>query len=191
MIEKQVFIEKIQKVGDILGYTVEFPEESHGNQATLTHNDITIRIRSGGWKSEDKIKVSGSYPHDCHSYLSNYNLKNPSINCSQDKTPEQIAKDIQRRFLPDYLEDLQKVIEINKNTQKQADAKYLVIKTIADSLGIEPKKDHTNEYILPIWNVLSGLDKLEVSHDGTRIDLKLELTLEQTLEVLTVLKSWR
>lgn len=190
--EKQAFIEKIQKVGDILDYAVEFPEDSHDNQATLTHNAITIRIRTGGWKSEDKIKVSGSYPHDCHNQSYSYGLKNPSIGCSVDKTPEQIARDIQKRFLPDYLEDLEKVIGLNKNTQKQADARYHSIKTLADSLGIAPKKEeHNNEYTLPIWNVLSGLDRLEVSSDGTRIDLKLELTLEQTLEVLTILKSWK
>jgi hypothetical protein len=192
MMEKQVFIEKIQKIGDILGYTVDFPENSYDNQAILTHNDITIRIRTGGWKSEGKIMISGSYPHDCHNHSYGYGLKNSSIGCSVDKTPEQIAKDIKRRFLPDYLEDLEKVIEINKNTQKQSDAKYLAIKTIADSLGISPKKEeHNNEYTLPIWNVLPGLDRLEVSHDGARIDLKLELTLEQTLEVLTILKSWK
>lgn len=188
--EKQVFIEKIQKVSDILGYAVAFPEDSYDNQATLTHNNITIRIRTGSWKSEDKIKVSGSYPHDCHNQSHGYGLKNPSIGCSVDKSAEQIVRDIQKRFLPDYLEDLEKVIGINKETQKQADTKYLAIKTIAYFLGIEPKKEeHNNEYTLPIRNVLSGLDRLEISYDGTEIDLKLTLTLEQTLKVLKVLKE--
>ena len=61
---------------------------------------------------------------------------------------------------------------------------------ICNFLGIEPKKeDHNNKYTLPIWNVLPGLSKLEVSYDGSRVDLKLELTPEQTIQVLTVLKG--
>ena len=191
MIEKQVFIEKIKKVGGMLGYTVEFLDERSSNQAKLTNNDITIHIRTGGWQLENKIKVYGSYPHDCHNQSYSYGLKNPSICCSQDKIPEQIAKDIQRRFLPDYLEDLQKVKETNKNIQECANANYHAIKTLADSLSIKPIKDYKDEYSLPIWGVLQGLSSLEVSYDGTRIDLKLELTLEQTLQILTILKSWK
>ncbi|MFZ2937616.1 MAG: hypothetical protein WA066_02805 [Candidatus Omnitrophota bacterium] len=186
--EKQEFISKIQKVADILGYEMTVPEESFINQAELKKDNIWIHIRNGVYQNEQKIKISGSYPRDCHNQDSSYGLENPSIRCSQDKTPEQIARDIQKRFLPDYMEDLQKVIEQNKTIQEKADTKYHTIKALADFLGISPEKDHNNEYSLPIWNVLPGLGSLKVSYDGTEINLNLELTLDQTLQVLAILK---
>ncbi len=188
--EKQEFITKIQKVADILGYVMNIPEESYQNQATLTQDNKTICVRNGDYGREDKIRISGSYPKDCHNQHNNYNLKNLSIGCAQDKTPEHIARDIQKRFMPDYLADLAIVIERNKDTQQRADARYNTLKTVADFIGIALKKDdYTKEVILPIWNVLPELDKLEVSYDGSRVDMKLELTLEQTIQILTVLKG--
>lgn len=187
--EKQEFTDKIQKVADILGYQMTVPEESFYNQAELLKDNIKIYVRNGGYGNEGKITISGSYPHDCHGQLSTYGLKKPSISCSDSKTPEQIARDIQKRFLPDYMEDLAKVIKMNENTQQQADARYTTLKIIADFLDITPEKDHKNEYNLPIWHVLPELQKLEVSYDGTIIDLQIELTLEQTLKILSILKE--
>ncbi len=186
--EKQEFINKIQKVADLLGYKMNIPEESYQNQATLTHENKTIYIRNGGYKNENKIHIFGSYPYDCHNQHNIYSLKNPSINLSQDKTSEQIARDIQKRFMPDYLSDLEIVVARNNKTQQAADAKYSTIKKLADLLGIAPKKeDHNNEYTLPIWNILPGLDRLEVSYDGSEVDMKLVLTPDQTIQVLTIL----
>lgn len=183
---KQEFISKIQKVADILGYEMTVPEESFNNQAELKKDNIWIHIRNGGYQNQNKITISGSYPRDCHNQ--GYSHKNLSIGCSQDKTAEQIARDIQKRFLPTYLENLQMVIETNKTIQRSADTKHHTIKALADFLGIPSYKDHNNEYSLPIWNVLPGLRSLEVSYDGTEINMKLELTLDQTLQVLAILK---
>ena len=191
--KKQGFIEKIKPVADILGYTMTMPEESYQNQAKLTQGNIVINIRNGGYQSEHKISISGSYPKDCHDGISYHGLKNPHINCADSKTPEQIARDIQKRFLPAYLEDLQKVIEMNTKTQQYADARYQIIKTLADLLGVEPEKDHRNEYSLRLPSQLyyrhCGLQKIEVDYYGTRVDLKLELTPEQAIKVLTLLKG--
>ena len=143
--EKQAFISKIQKVADILGYKMTVPEESYNNQAELKKNDIWIHVRNGDYQSRNKIAISGSYPRDCHNQLSTYNMKHPSIGCSQDKTPEQIARDIQKRFMPDYIEDLGKVIERNNRIQEQTDARHHTIKTIADFMGIAPKKEEYND----------------------------------------------
>jgi len=183
---KQEFISKIQKVADILGYEMTMPEKSYNNQAELKKDNIWIHIRNGGYKNEQKIRISGSYPRDCHNQINNYTLT--SISCSDTKTPEQITRDIRKRFLPTYLENLQKVIEQNKITQNRADRRYQTIKTIADFLGIALKKDdYTKEYSLP-WNALEELAKLEILYDNT-VNLKLELTLKQTLQVLAILKG--
>jgi len=189
--EKQEFTEKIQKVADILGYTMIMPDSQiFNNQATLIRDDIKINIRHGGYQNTNKISVSGSYPSDCHGGISYHGLKNSHIGCSQDKSAEQIARDIQKRFLLEYLEDLEKVMETNKKTQEYADNRYHTIKTIADSLGVSPQQDHKNEYSIPTWNVLQGLHGLEVDYYGTRVDLKLELTPDQAVQVLTLMKTF-
>ena len=189
--EKQEFQDKIETIADLLGgYWVAFPEESYNNQATLTKDNITINIQNSGYQKENKISISGSYPHDCHGGISYHDLRNPSIGCSKDKTAEQIARDIQKRFLPAYLEDLQKVLTTNKKTQEYADANYQTINTLADLLGITPEKDHRNEYFLRVYNTLQGLHGLEVNYYGSRVDMKLELTPGQAVEVLTLLKTF-
>jgi len=190
--EKQEFVDKVRKIAGILGYTMTIPEESYQNQAILKmpNSDVTINIRTGGYQETKKIYISGSCPANCHGRHHIYNLKNPHIGCSQDKTPEQIARDIQRRFLPDYMEDLKQVLEANKKTQEYADTKNQTMKVLGDLLGIEPKKEHNNEYSLLIWDTLPGLDKIEVDYYGTRVDMKLELTPDQTVQVLTLMKTF-
>ena len=193
--DKQQFIDKVEKIADILGdYRVEIPEESYQNQAKLTQGEIVINIRTGGYQETKKIYISGSYPANCHGRHNIYDLKNPHIGCSQDKTPEQIVKDIQRRFMPAYLEDLKKVLGMNQKTQEHADKKYETTKIIADILGVEPEKDHRNEYSLRLPSQLyyrhCGLQKIEVDYYGTRVDLKLELTPDHAVEVLNLMKSF-
>lgn len=187
--EKQEFQDKVQKVADILGYTMILPEEQFIKQATLIQDNIKINIRNGGYQQVNKIHISGSYPHDCHGGINYHGLKNSAINCAATKTPEQIARDIQKRFLPDYMEDMKKIINTNENVQQYADARYETIKTIADLLGVSPQQDHKNEYSIPTWNVLKGLHGLEVDYYG-RVDLKLELTPDQAVQVLTLLKTF-
>jgi hypothetical protein len=46
------------------------------------------------------LHISGEFPKDHHL---GYNVSRPSINVSPAKTPEQIAKDIRRRLMPEYL----------------------------------------------------------------------------------------
>lgn len=56
-------------------------------------------------KRDGKIHIGGSY-HVNGKYLDPKYYQ--SINCSLNKTPLQLAKDIKRRLLPDYLEEFKK-----------------------------------------------------------------------------------
>jgi hypothetical protein len=66
---------------------------------------FTIKLDAGGcinlifdsWGKKGRILISGDYPRDTRT-------KAPSITIAETKTPEQIAKDIKRRFLPVYKE---------------------------------------------------------------------------------------
>ena len=53
-------------------------------------------------KKDKKIHIAGSFYVNREQLKPNYY---PSINCSPNKTPLQIAKDIKRRLLPNYLEE--------------------------------------------------------------------------------------
>lgn len=95
-----------QTVALLLGGDLEppNPDKEHGYN---WHYNITFPDGSGiciaakVWANKGKLSVSGEYPRDrsgrrfCDKYPE-------SINVSETKTPEQIAKDIQRRFMPEY-----------------------------------------------------------------------------------------
>lgn len=182
--EKETFIEKLSKVAKILGYRFSIND----NFAELKQEDISIWIENGAYSSRDKIHIWGSYPVDYHGDYSSYGIREISINCSPNKTPEQIARDIQRRFLPIYLENLQKTLEHNKTIQENADKKYHAVKILAGLLGKAPAKDHKNHYTINGYNTIDCLRDLEISHDGSEIGMELKLSLNKAVRILRVLK---
>ena len=102
------------------------------------HKWAGIRIHSGSYQLKGKFGVSIMHTQD----LSNYYLEKgglkQDIKVSAEKSPEQIAKDIQRRLLPGYqkwLEEAQVVVETIDAAEKEKQCNLIAIAEIIASAG--------------------------------------------------------
>jgi hypothetical protein len=103
------------------GWRVEIEtrgEEGSDYNATrgrIMHDDgrgmyLSLGVTNYGWAPLGKLSIQGVYPRDNdgkeqfpHLCLSGrWNMENPRMNVSASKAPATIARDIERRFLPDY-----------------------------------------------------------------------------------------
>lgn len=94
------------------GWTYQ-PAETDAHTACISmpeNNDKTpgaTIIMSFNWRDKARLYIRGEYPkHEGYEYPSpKHDTKRPDITVSINKTPEQIAKDISRRLLPQYLNE--------------------------------------------------------------------------------------
>lgn len=104
------------------GFTTDADNPEWNDRITITHTDgrrlYFVQGRYG--QKPGTMSVSGDYPRDNGNddpYVGTYvdprsvNGRHFSINVSTSKTPEQIARDITRRLLPEYTETFGKIRE--------------------------------------------------------------------------------
>lgn len=85
---------------------------------------------SNTWGGKGRIHLSGSFPHDVRF---SYQEQRPTITVAETTTPERIAKEIQRRLLPEYLPLLAKKLA-DKNAHDNLEANKL--KTFVKALAV-------------------------------------------------------
>jgi hypothetical protein len=90
-------------------FTVETPEAGERHYVRLVAPDGRAFSLNNSWSGRGKLHVSGCYPKDGDKYMGprewgaiGYNEQAPSINVSAEREPGPIARDISRRFLPEY-----------------------------------------------------------------------------------------
>jgi len=115
----------------------------------LTRGDgLQLWTRAGGYGNEGRVAISFDRPNDARGqYMTLWNkagdkVSDPRITVSADKTPEQVAKDIARRVLP----DAEKVFvlaneSINLHNKFETDREW-AIKKIAFHCGGEPARHY-------------------------------------------------
>ena len=190
MLSKEEFLEKVKQVGTVLNMELEDKgDEFSRNYAVLKNGTREISFSNGDYQREDKFHISGIYPRNYkREYMvHSYSEKSPSINVSEKKTAEQIAKDIQRRFLPHYEELLKKVLERVESSNTAHDKRWEALRIVGEIVGVEPEKGHDGEPRLYVYDRIPGLQGVEARYDG---NLKIELDLEadKAADVLTFLK---
>ncbi len=144
------------------------------------------------------INVSGNYPRNVkNEYITVYEktlngrvnydwqpdwtwkeLRPQSINISSEKTAEQIAKDINRRFLPDYNKRLTLVnekIQEEKNYQYQSEASLDYI------IGRKPTEDEAQRKEVSFYHITGNLGKIEARGNNINIEIS-DLTKETAKE---------
>jgi len=186
--ETQEFKNKVNEVATILKMKVEFPsdEDMRSNKwAYLTKEHQKIRISSGYFQSEHKLHIYGDFPRTEKRESCHYG-PSASINVSDSKTAKQVARDIERRFLPVYLPTLQEVLCRVDKTNIYDQKRKANIQKMADYLGVEFKEGNRGPLIY-VYNELPGLgSKIEaVGEDAVRFEL--ELTPDLAIKVFDLL----
>lgn len=119
---------KLKTIAKILKMQVGPDLYDHGGHL-ITDFGGKIFVRLYGWKG--KGTVSGSWPRDIRNQTHNSQDFKNEIGFSPDKTPELIARDIERRFLSEYREEYLKQLAIaeewSESYRKADSAKAAII----------------------------------------------------------------
>ena len=144
---------------------------------------------------DGKLHVSSDLPKDAKGktpYVEGYGplgKRMPSINVSFSKTPEQIAADIERRLMPEYMDILMKALSRIASSDAYHSKTEGFAGQIAKLAGVEAKGNKVDFYHSP-HPVLNGtISRAEVYDD--EVGLELRLSHEMTMEVLEFLISRR
>lgn len=196
------FLDLIGEVGQNLPGNwelVPFPADYNWGGSLVNHEgqyqDATI-VFSAGYVphggSCEKMEIRGELPKNAkgESPYIGYGKKMPAINVSTSKTGLQIAKDIERRFLPAYTELLMKAIE----TVQSEDAYYNKRDAMAIQIAqiVKVDKDRISDgkvdfYRSPFHVFNETLAGAKVSDED--VELTVSLSYRDTLDVLRYLTN--
>jgi len=159
--------------------------------AKISVPDGATIIVSIGWRDKTKLDISGKYPVYKGSVYPMLG-SNHRIRVSISKSPEQIAKDISRRLLPQYLEQYQKGIEIVRVCQERDEntsSLLYELQTLLPTLEISNTGDTV--YLKTYTDTYMG-EVLINDPDKETVDIKMNrIPLETAKGILRVLGGHR
>ena len=193
-IRNEVFVNLAQQVAEHLPgeWTVEgFPSDWGRGGAYLhdSNNQATLIIGESqdyADRNKNKISISGDYPRDRDGRMSE--ARRFSIKVSGDKSAELIARDVERRLLPDYLPVLRSVLATLSSRDAYEDKTTRIAQSIADLVHVkrDPREATVSFYKSPydlFTETMSGARVL----DEDDVELTLRLDAETSLKVLNLL----
>jgi hypothetical protein len=188
--EIQEFKNKVNAIGAILKMSVQFPSEEDmrwNRWAHLTKDHQKIRMSNGDYQNEHKFHIAGDFPTSIKGESGRYG-EPISINVSDSKAPEQIARDIEKRLLPIYLPELAKAVDQVNSTNLFHQRRTANIQKMAEYFGVEFKDDEREPSIY-VYDLIKGLgSRINVCGED-RIKFELELTPEMAINVFDLLKQ--
>jgi len=115
------FVEKVNEIASIGNFTVTFHSTFFPRFANLRKDDLHLRI--GSDDRNGRFTVIGFYP-DPKSWIGHtYGIKDVKITMAETKTAVQMEREISRRFLIPYLDQLNAAIEqirvLNETEEKR------------------------------------------------------------------------
>lgn len=163
------------------GWTATNTEYGHG--AYLVHADGQMRllVRLGGWKLEGRAEIRGSYPE------TDMRPTVVKITVAVGRSADQVARQIQRRLLPRYSEQLSRVLAYVAERQTAADKRTA---TENELISILPSLRRTNYGQGELsWSPAgSAYGSVRLHHDGDGGDMELHaLTAGQVTAVIRAL----
>jgi hypothetical protein len=165
-----------------------FPEDWGRIGAWLTDPDNKAMLTIGETQSrhDGRLDVNTDYPRD--SQGNSAYEKRPKITVSDSKSGTQIAKDIERRLLPEYLPLLEKVLVRYRAADEFEDKTTSLAKQIANIVQVkhDPKKTTVSFYHSPYKLFQNTMSEASVL-DGQEVELTLRLDTETTFKVLNQL----
>jgi len=193
--EKKALIkDRLKNILVKMGYTPTTTREDmfYFAQADGTKDQEHIYLNANSYGHKDKINVFGVFPRDNNNdYISPSEDKGyKEINISINKTDEQIIKDIERRFKPNYLNALKEVCErVNKSNNKKKQRENL-INEIANILNVKSyTPNYKNDY--PSINEYNNGESVNIKTDynAQELNFNLRLNKEMGLKLVQFLKQ--
>ena len=154
----------------------------HGSQAILAIGES----QEYSERNKQKLTVSTDYPKDHDGRQSS--ARRPKISVSALKSGKQIAGDIERRLLPEYLPILEKELTSNESWRKHESATTRLASVLADLVKVkrDPKETKISFYHSPYNIFRETMSEAHVVGEDA-VELTLRLDGETTLKVLNQL----
>lgn len=172
-------------------YRGETAPASNWNSTPQSVPSVSVRYDNN---KPDRVEFSGSFS-GCHDYLPHAS-KSPSGSASTNKKPEQIARDIARKILPDYLPLFEIAQErYNATLEREDTAKTAAQKIAAASAG-KLANDTNTDSTRPITERRLYLNKAgfygnwRVNAQTVDIEIR-SVSHEQAEQVAQLLASWK
>lgn len=190
MLAIEKFSELSKQVADQLGYTCSFnPDTSYSVfYAYLVQDDKELTLCNGQYGKTDRIVISGNYPKPIDG--GGYYGKSTSITVTEKKDAAAIAKDIMKRFMPGYLEELATVLEHNKERNAEVNLAKNALEAVAEALGTRPRFQNNRGLSGSgdVWhNDLHSFHAV-YRYNG-EFEIKLAMPLTKVLDLVTFLKD--
>jgi hypothetical protein len=154
-------------------WTVSRPA-GHDYPSGVTISDGVRELHFYLPSNADKVDMSGIYP-DARSAVTLYEkgerVERPRIGFSVKRPAPAIARDIERRFLPDYDRVRALVVERLDADAAAAARQTAAVSALAVTLGVEPRKGST-ELSTPISD-RAGYGDFRPNHDGSSWEITL------------------
>ncbi len=170
------------------------------NRVELIRNDgmRLLFIDGGNWAPVGKIHVMFCRPRDAkqgHVEVYGENrerLQDPSINVSEAKPAEQIARDIERRLLPDAEKVFSLVNADIKRTQDTTNHRLAVLAQVCAAAGVEvPQARNVDEEYHYHFSVSpdNHYPRAKINYDGS-VSLEIgSLSPEKAIELIRFLRE--
>jgi hypothetical protein len=134
-------------------------------------------------RKKNRLTVQGDYPRDRHGHMSS--ARRPKISVSGEKTGSQIAAEIARRLLPEYLPLLVKELAQNTRSNEQETQTKLVAEQIAHlvRVPIRPGETQVLFYESPYKIFQATMSGASVPSDD-EVEITLRLVPDVALKLL-------
>jgi len=180
---RQDFQNKMTEIANILGYRVSFDERNNSSTLRKDRGIITV---SAHW-DEERFSIYSEYPRTIKGECAN-GIKDIKITVSENKTADQIAGAILRRFLPKYLEQLSKAVgDIDRRNVTIKDARE-----VAEVIGVAVSSERQERRYFRTIKIYPSNIGIEVISIWSRksIDISLHsLPLDKALKLVEFMKS--
>lgn len=130
---------------------------------------------------KDKYRICGTWPHtpDWGSFVPNGEL--PEIKVSRNKADTVVRRDIERRFLADYIPKLAEQVARKQQHLQDETNKAATIREFSRLLNAEGDTTHPHRH---------GVKELNVNHNGTTVRIStFSLQYDVARQVLELLKK--
>jgi len=194
--ENEIFKDKVIKVAEALKvepvFTNRYGEPLTDNRAFLQDNlgerlSICNGCYSGSHKP-DRLVVRGEFPEGATGSVYKP-AKYTEITCDENKSPEQIARDIERRLMPEYRESLKVLLERIDNEEKYITKRSALIEKIARHLALEVRDDDRRDRTRypSVWIRYGQAVRDIVAYSDEKVRFEVEADADLAIQILTLI----
>ena len=165
------------ELGDGWEYLPESTKSIHG----MIHkpSGMTLHINNGPYNKPDTLHIFGSFPLDVRD--------RHAINVSKNKTPRQIANDINKRLMGEYEPVYEKAVDQKLRNDKFETDRLKVVERLLEA-NKELQSFKTDKFRLRFYGAEKWRGDLKV-HSEDSVSLDLSVSPELAIKIMELLSS--